>query len=149
MLKPGVAMYRSDFTALHLPPCVGLWHWPLGQPLAPAHHRTTPPSFGRGPMAEHLQAGRLVAGKGISEHRRQVPCAQTSVGILHHSQGLLRGPFAHHQGHHQLAVSGHGGRIPPVASCAPFVIGAAFWLFFTTLHGSSHSNAMGLRARTC
>jgi len=149
MLKMSFAMDRSDFNAIHPTTCVGLFHLPIGQPLAPARHRTTPLPCGRVPMAEHLQEGRLIAGKGICENRRQVPCSKTSVGILHQSQGLIIGPLAHHQGHHQLAVSDHGGMIPPVTSFTQFVIGAAFLLFFTKLHGSSNSNAMGLRARTC
>ena len=73
MRKTGFAMYRSYFNAIHPTTCVGLFHLPIGQPLAPAHHRTTTLPFGRVPTAEHTQECRLVAGKGIGEHRRQVP----------------------------------------------------------------------------
>ena len=149
MRTTGFAMDHSDCHALHPTIFVGLFHLPLGQSLAPAYHRTTPLPLGRRPTTEHLQAGRLVAGKGLGEKRRQVPCSQTIVGVLSHSQGLLIGPFAHPQGHHPRAVSGHGGMIPPVASCTHCMIGAAFLLFFTPLHCASHAKAMGLRSRTC
>ena len=149
MLKTGFAMDRSYCNAIHPTTFGGLFHLPIGQPLAPAHHWTTPLPFGRVPTAEHLQECRLVAGKGLGANRRQVPCAQTIVGLLPPSQGRLSGPFAPQQGHHHLAVSGHGGMIPPVASCPQVRLGAAFLLFFTKLPGSSNSNASGLRLRTC
>jgi hypothetical protein len=149
MLQTGVAMACSSFHALPPTPFVRLLHLPIGQPLAPAPPRTTPPPWGRGPMAEYFQEGRRVAGQGIGETRRQVPCAKTSGGILPHSQGLVIGPFAHPHGHPQLAVSGHGGMSPPGARFPQCMLGAAFLLFFTTLHCSSNANAMGLRARTC
>jgi hypothetical protein len=133
----------------------GLCHGPLGlQRHPPAHlwrtfslaHR---PALGaRVPTAEPLPEGRCVAGTGSGDHRRQVPCAQPIVGLVHPGQGLLVGPCASPHGHYQLAVSGPGGLIPPVARCTPCMLGAAFVLFFTPLHWSSHAKAMGRRART-
>ena len=149
MRKTGFAMDHSDCHALHPTIFVGLFPLPLGQPLAPAHHRMTPPPLGRRPTTEHLQAGRLVAGQGLGEKRRLVPCSQTIVGGLSHSQGLLVGPLAHPQGHHPRAVSGHGGLRPPVARCTPCMIGTAFLLFFTPRHCASHAKAMGRRSRPC
>ena len=93
MRTTGFAMDHSDCNALHPTIFVGLFHLPIGQPLAPAYHRTTPLPCGRVPTAEHFQEGRLVAGKGISENRRQVPWSQTIMGILHHSPGLLISPL--------------------------------------------------------
>src|SRR5262249_6796401 len=50
MLQTGFAMDCSDFNALHPTTFVRLFHLPIGQPLAPAQHRTTPPPLGRVPM---------------------------------------------------------------------------------------------------
>jgi hypothetical protein len=145
----------------------GLCHGPLGrQRPPPAHlgrtvaltHRlalgastspAAPQPCGRGPPAEHPQECGLVAGNGSGKKRRQVPRSQAIVGFLPPSQGLLIGPCAPPQGHHQRAVHGHSGLIPPVASGTPDIIGAAFWRFVTQLHGSSPAKAIGRRARTC
>jgi hypothetical protein len=46
LLQTGCAVDRSDCNTIHPPPVGGCFHVPLGQPLAPADHWTTPPTCG-------------------------------------------------------------------------------------------------------
>jgi hypothetical protein len=102
MLQTGFAIDGADFDPLDAPPFVDFLHLPIRQALRPTDYRRRHPAFGavsrlRITTPKRLQQRRLIAGIRISEHRWQMPGAQTPLGVVHEGLRLFLGPFADHE----------------------------------------------------
>lgn len=154
VLAPRFAIEGAPCNPLDPAPLILFLSLPLGHPLRPAEDGTRRPACrpearGRGTRPKGLQDGGRIARVGLSENRGQMPGPQTAPGVLDEGMGLVGGPLAPDQPPHQFTVCGHRRVLPQVARPLCLVGLAALLLFFTTLPCSSHSRALGVRARTC
>src|SRR5689334_8372215 len=78
-----------------------------------------------------------------------MPRTQTALRIVDKGIGLLLGTLSYHQAHDQFTIGRHRGVVPHIPCHLCFIVLAALLLFFTKLHCSSNSSALGVSPWTC
>jgi hypothetical protein len=145
---------HPDIDALDVTLGGDFFHVAIGQPLRPpALGPSSTPcgavARGGGTATTGCEDGRLVARIRLRADRWQMSWTETTCGGVPHGIGVLVGAFPPHPRAEPLTVRSTRRMVPPVPRLIPLVRLAPRRLFFTTLHGSSHSRALGVRPCTC